>query len=171
MNLADLVRITAWPDVEGALRRLFPGRTQQVSAYRRLFEELGSMVPSPQAMRVSIEEELLPPDNLAIVQVLGRDGTLQRDVAGWPELFEEYAGSPAGDREVTFTLCRYSNADWLGMTVEPATLRSFTQGEVLAYLLVEMTRLGFSDARRQAAHDAMLLDAHKRTMPDGFQYH
>lgn len=171
MNLADLVGNTAWPDVEEALTRLFPGRSGQVSAYRELFEELGRMAPSPQTMRVSIEEEIFPPDNLAIVQVLGRDGTLQRDVAGWPELFEESVGSPAGEREVTFTLCRYTNADWLGMTVEPATLQSFTQGEVLAHILVDMTRLGFSDASRQAVHDAMLLDAHKRTMPDGSQYH
>lgn len=171
MRLADLARVTLWEDVAAALLQLFPGRKEQISAYRGLFDELGAMVPSPQVMRISIEEEFIPPDGVAIVQVLGRDGTLQRDLPGWPDLYEEHAESPAGSVEATFTLCSQRHSAWAGMTIEPMTLERFTRGEILARVLVDMTRLGFTDAARQAALDTILLDAHKSEMQDGARYH
>ena len=171
MKLAELAKLTPWQEVAVALARLFPGRKEQLSAYRGLFEELGTIVPSPQAMRISVEEEFLPPKQLAILQVVGRDGTLQRDLPGWPDLYDEHEGSDAGASEATFTLWNYPRDKWLGMEVEPMTLRCFTRGEIFARILVEMTRLGFTDAARKAVVDAIQLQAHKSNMGESTRHH
>ena len=155
MNVAELAAATPWPKIEEALLKLYPDREHHAPAYRSLFLDFAAVAPSSQKMRISIATETLPQSGLAIVQVEGRNGMMQRDLPGWPDLYDEHEDSVSGNREAIFTLWTYPLADWLGMEIEEATLHSFSPSTILAHILVDMSRLGFSDGSRRAFVDSL----------------
>ena len=144
MTLFELLQCTPWAAVQAALLRKADKKIP-VLAYQALMEQLKRMQPHPNPMRIAVEPERMP-FNAAEpeLQVVGRDGSLNKHMADWKE-----CGAPADydDEEATFSLSFKRWEEWLGMVVEPETLRSMRSEDIVAYVLEDMTFYGFTQDR------------------------
>lgn len=165
MTFAELVGSTTWAKVSAALQRQFPDERGNLSDYHKVFRDLRRMNPTPDAMRIAIVCESIPGDDeVPVPEVVGRDGTLNRDLDDFKYLGER-ATAEYGAEETRWSLSLRPWRSWLGMTVEPTTLEEYLPAEVIAHCLNDMTFHGFSEAghrefseeleRRVAEIDAM----------------
>lgn len=162
MTFAEVIASTGWAEVAAAIRACWP--EEDLEGYRRVFAELRAMGPEPDPMRIAIECRPLLGEDAVVPEVIGRNGTLNRDLDDFRHM-ASHADPTLGDREVAYSLSLHPWRCWLGMTVEPETLRAYSPAEVVAHCLWDMTFHGFSEAairevsdeldRRSAAIDAM----------------
>lgn len=155
MTLADVIASTTWAEVKAALRWLFPHEMAQLPGYRQVFWELRQMKPAPDPMRISIELQLWAGDGEdSIPEVVGRDGTLNRDLKDFKYL-EKHAHSEYGAEEVRWSITLLPRRNWLGMKIESATLRMYPLPQIIAYCLNDMTFHGFSEAENRAVSEEL----------------
>ena len=165
MTFAELIASTSWAEVKAALLWLFPDEERQLSGYRKVFWELRRMRPEPDPMRIAIERRPTPGyDEEPAPEVIGRNGTLNRELDDFKHL-GKHATAEYGAEETVWSLSLRPWRSWLGMTIEPATLREYSPAQAVAYCLSDMTFHGFSEAesrevseelqRRTAEVDAM----------------
>ncbi|MEO5800215.1 MAG: DUF6557 family protein [Gemmatimonadales bacterium] len=148
MTLAELVRATEWVEVQAALTGLFPEERSRVSDYQGVFRTLRAMEPEANLMRISIEVRPVQGcQDDPVPEVFGRNGTLNRELADCPvsELEAEY-----GLTETAYSLSLQPWRNWLGTMIEPGTLGAYSHGQIIAYVIVDMTFHGFSEAENQA---------------------
>ena len=145
VTLGDLVRATAWSEVKAALIWLFPGSSDHLHDYKAVFQKLRRMRPVTDSMRIYIEarknQEL---DEADVTEVIGRDGTLNRELDDFKYLTAKEA-DVLGDKEVTYSLCLRPWSNWLGMTIDPICRKRHSAAQVVAYCLDEMTFHGFAE--------------------------
>ncbi len=132
VQLNDIIKKVIWPDVAAALWRCYPDQEksrQEKSreGYQRVFETLNALRPTPTNMRIwirTVQEEDEPP----YVHVSGKDGSLRDD-----------------GTEESYGIELVPWAEWLGMAVEPAVAAEYTNAEIVAHCLFEMTFYGFGE--------------------------
>lgn len=153
MTLADLIAQTSWAQVKAALMLCFPGQHPELRNWQQVFRVLRRMKPEPNSMRISIEpgSPLLPEDGPTL-EVVGRNGTLNRELDDFSHLGEQ-ATPHYGAQEVIWSLALTPWRQWLGMTIEPTTLAAFTAPQILAHCLNELTFHGFSEGDVRAVAD------------------
>ena len=155
MTLADVIASTTWAEVKAALRWLFPHEMGQMPGYRQVFWELRQMKPEPDPMRISVELQLLAGDDEdSIPEVVGRDGTLNRDLEDF-KFLGKHANAEYGAEEVRWSLSLRPRRNWLGMRIESATLRMYPLPQIIAYCLNDMTFHGFSEAENRAVSEEL----------------
>jgi len=146
MTFANLIAHLAWPDVLAALLRLYPDEKKSLEGYRVVLAHLKQLDPEMSKMRIIVEERFQPEiDEAPHIDVTGRDGTLNRELEDFKhfqdEVDEEYASA-----EADFSLSFLPWAKWLGMQINPATLEEFSQPDIAAHCLWEMTFHGFEES-------------------------
>lgn len=132
MNLKTLLQKHSWLSAATILFELYPEEEKNSSGYREVFEKL--LLLSPEDSTITIVIKTCKDDF---------DGEVYVDVSGihrHPEN-EEDAISLA----LEFTLWK----EWLGMEIHPISLAHFSELEIIAYCLHEMTFIGFEEERIQ----------------------
>lgn len=130
MKFVELVQKYVWNDLYPALLQLYPDQEKSLEGYRQVFETLQSLTPVETKMRVYIErvhDEITDED---YDSVCGKDGTLIDDTMG--------------NQEVTYAIEFTDWAEWLGMDIDPETLSNYTEVDILAHCLWEMTFFAYS---------------------------
>lgn len=155
MTLAELITSVDWTEVKSAVLWNYPDVEKSIEAYRKVFIALRRMDAVASNMRLVVRRTFREGlDEEPFVEVVGRDGTLNRDLEDFEclgkSLDSEYANSEA-DFAVTLEPWEH----WLGMELDPATLESYTKPVVAAHCIWEMTFHGFEQSQIQEAREEL----------------
>lgn len=155
-TLNELIATTRWTEIKAALAWLYPDERPRLADYRRVFRELRTLTPEAGSMRIAIKRAPLPePDDKPALEVIGRDGTCNRDLEEFAH-WDERARAELGAAETAWSLSFRPWCAWLGMSVEPATLAAHAPAHVVAHCLYEMTFHGFCELAIQDVHHELL---------------
>ena len=135
-TLKDLIRQTVWLSVSSVLVDLYPEEKNNLQEYDHVFHRL----------------KLMEPEDIQMILVLknvGEGDDHYVDVSGkhkYPKTEEEkYL------QAIEFCPWR----QWLGMEIDPESLREFSQLEIIAHCLYEMTFINFEEEKIQEELDSI----------------
>ncbi len=122
------------------LLQCYPNEKKNISAYEQIFNDLKLMeaVASDISIVVSNEQDAF--DESAYVNVSGRENNPKENP-------NELTNSLA----IEFTPWN----EWLGMDIDKNTLQDFTELEIIAHCLYEMTFMGFEEEEIQSEMDKL----------------
>ncbi len=155
MQLCHLISATDWIDVERSLPEQYPDALESADAYRETFLHLRRLQPVATAMRICLRTAFRPGlDDEPFVEVVGRNGTLNRDLEDFHCLGKaEDSAYALSEAEFAIELEPWS--EWLGMEIEPETLAKHQASEIVAHCLWEMTCFGFDETAVDAQRDKL----------------
>ena len=150
MKFKELLSKYRWDDIQTALVRLYPDQAESLEGCKQVFETLQTTRPVETKMRISIENVLDEYTGEYYAVVSGKDGTLKKDSN--PEIFKD---DEVGNQEVTYGIEFTDWAEWLGMEIDPETLSSYSEVDIIGHCLWEMTFFGYSQQAIKAKIDEM----------------
>jgi len=146
MKLNDLINSNFWLSVKIVLLQLYPNEKKNISAYEQIFNDLKFMEPVAGDISIVLSNEHDDFDKSEYVDVSGRENNPKENSN---ELTDSLA--------IEFTPWN----EWLGMDIDKDTLQDFTELEIIAHCLYEMTFIGFEEEEIQEKMSNM-----KREMED-----
>lgn len=132
MTLQQLIKDNAWLSVANILLALYPDEEKNISDYERVYEALLQMPPIHSNLHIVVAERIDEYDGEKYVEVFGRHPQPQNKD-------EHYA------KAIEFTPWN----EWLGMEISPDSVAQFTELEIIAHCLYEMTFVGFEEVQIQ----------------------
>ena len=142
MKLIDLIRSNNWLSVELTLSQLYPDQGKMLDQYRNVFENLKNLEPVDNKMRIVLTEHDCDPDDESeiktYVDVSARDDA------------EDENGS-AISYAIEFTAWK----KWLGMDLDTETIKKFSELEIIAHCLYEMTFIGYDEEEIQEERNSI----------------
>jgi mRNA-degrading endonuclease HigB of HigAB toxin-antitoxin module len=132
MKLNDILKSYNWLSIEMALIRLYPDQEAMVDDYRNVVDKLKFLVPEENDMSIVLTEYDCDPDDESEVRTYV-------DVSGRKK--EKDPKSITDGYAIEFVAWD----KWLGMDIAPETTRKFSDLEIIAHCLFEMTFIGFSE--------------------------
>jgi hypothetical protein len=133
MRLIDIVRANTWSDIKQALIEAYPEEGKNLEGYELVFQALKDISPINTEYGILVKWYKDDFEDIDFVKVSGY--SLKPD-----QPLEEYS------RGLQFTPWK----EWLGMPIDKESLRIFTQPEIIAHCLFDMTFSGFSEEAIQA---------------------
>lgn len=133
MKLHEIIKSHTWLSVELTLRELCPERANHMNGYRNAFESLRILTPEDNDTRILLEECDTDDGSgrKTYIDVKGQQGnTGEVDEKGQP---------------LEYALEWMEWEKWLGMDLAPATRKDFSELEIIAHCLCEMTCNGFDN--------------------------
>ncbi|GAB4580399.1 MAG: hypothetical protein Fur0022_31400 [Anaerolineales bacterium] len=134
MKLHDLIQKHAWKDIETALVRLYPEHESELVGYQRVFETLRSLPPVLSSLKL-------------LIQLVYSEHTREFDI----EVKGIGPNQEDGGAGSIFALELRPWPKWLGMELEAKTLEEFSEFDIVAHCLYEMTFFGFTQEDIQTA--------------------
>ncbi|MDA3892264.1 MAG: hypothetical protein PF517_11430 [Salinivirgaceae bacterium] len=134
MTLSELIKSHAWLSVALTLQKLFPDHDEYMADYEKMFNELQVTPPKVSAVTINIE---LIHDTY--------DDTHYVDVSGYYTNPEERTDEFSNSLAIEFTPWN----EWLGMPIDENSLKKFSQLEIIAHCLDEMSCSGFDQEKIQ----------------------
>lgn len=109
-----------WEKIAKLFVRLYPNQKKSIDGYELVFKKLVKMKPKRMMMEIVL--------------------TFYKD----PEEIEPYVGVDGKDDKENSWAIEFTPWDkWLGMSIDPLMLYTFSEEEVICYCLWEMTYCGF----------------------------
>lgn len=144
MNLKELVYRTNWCDVKASLIKAYPDAERSIEGYESIFSTLSSLIPHKTNMRIFIERVYREGiDEQPFVDVSGKNGTLNKNLSDFQH-FGKPQDSEHANSEASFALEMVSWEEWLDMEIDSASQQDYSDSEILAHCLWEMTFFGFN---------------------------
>ena len=153
MTFADIIKSQSWLSVKMTLERLFLDESEYWDNYEKVFYELQTM-PVKES-KVTIHVSWVHDDY---------DNTDYVDVSGYytnpADRTDKYSNSLA----IEFTPWQ----EWLGMPIDMETMDKFSELEIVAHCLNEMTYAGFEQEDIQAEIDRVkqIADDYDKMLPE-----
>lgn len=137
MKFVTLIKTTNWLSVKATLLALYPEQENNITEYEEVFKKLNLMEPVEVAINIVInqhyDDETFEPSCV--------------DVAG-------INLKPDNDDINDGLAIEYTSWNkWLGMGIDKLTLKEFTELEIIAHCLNEMTYAGFDEKEIQNDFD------------------
>jgi len=155
MQLSHLITAADWSDVERSLLQHYPDAEESAERYLETFLYLRHLLPVATTMRIRLRTTFRPGLNdEPFSEVVGRNGTLNRDLEDF-----RYLGT-AADSTYALSEAEYAIelepwSAWLGMKIDPDTLAKYSESEIVAHCLWEMTCFGFEETAIGAQRDEL----------------
>lgn len=139
MKLNELIQNNNWLSIELTLLQLYPDQEENIEEYKKVYSSLKDMKPVSSEFSIVIDlvrydEE---PEDAYTEYTIDVAGILSDDIDEKTGIFARYA------IETEFWNI------WLGMTITKETIEGFTELEIIAHCLYEMTFLGYTEAEIQ----------------------
>ena len=130
MKLKDLIDSNNWLGIKLILLELYPDQESMLDGYQNVFEQLKFSQPRNSDMSIVLTEYDSDGEDESgtYVDVSGRKKSKDEDM-----LTDSYA--------IEFVEWR----EWLGMDLAPETIDNFTELEIIAHCLYEMTFISFDE--------------------------
>lgn len=138
MTLKELIQSYSWLSIETILLGLYSDEEENRFAYQDVFEKLMYMIPEESPIEIVVEHQEDDFDGEEYVDVSGRFKNPKNEE-------EEYS------QALEFTPWN----QWLGMEVSQESLNHFTELEIIAHCLFEMTFIGFEEEVIQEEMDSI----------------
>ena len=106
--------------------------------YRQVFEELHTIKPVETKMRIVMEEIFDEYDKEYYTHVSGKDGILNKESE--PEHFKD---NEIGNQETSYAIEYTPWEEWLDMEIDSSSSGRYSDLEIIAHCLWEMTFSGF----------------------------
>jgi len=132
MKLNDIIKSYNWLSVELTLLRLYPDQETMVDDYRNVFEKLKFLEPEDYNMSIVLTENDCDSD------VESEERTYV-DVSGRKK--EKDPNSITDSYAIEFVEWK----KWLGMDLAPETTKKFSDLEIIAHCLYEMTFIDYNE--------------------------
>lgn len=132
MKLNEILKSYKWLSIELTLIRLYPHQETMVDDYRNVFEKLMFLVPEENEMSIVLTEYDCDPDDENEVRTYV-------DVSG--RKIEEDPNAITDSYAIEFVAWER----WLGMDLAPETTKIFSDLEIIAHCLYEMTFIGYNE--------------------------
>jgi hypothetical protein len=136
MKLYDLIKSNNWLSVELTLLQLYPDQVKMIYEYRKVFENLKNIEPKESKMRIVLTEHDCDPDDESEINTYV-------DVSGQDDKKDE------NGRIISYALEFTEWKKWLGMDISSETLKNFSELEIIAHCLYEMTFIGYDEEEIQ----------------------
>ncbi len=136
MTLHQLIKTNAWPKVSVKLLELYPKSKANLLDYKLVYEELGKMKPQQSDFTLLISKEI--DDDEEFIDVSGLHNQPKTEEEKYPQALE---------------FCPWS--DWLGMAVSKDSLNTYSELDIIAFCLYEMTFISFLEADIEQANNTM----------------
>jgi hypothetical protein len=137
MKFDSLIKSYNWLSVKTTLLALYPEQIESINAYEEVFNKLQIMQPKEVAIDIILnqhyDDETFEP---SCVDVSGINLNATED--------------DITDR-LAIEFCPWN--DWLGMGIDKLTLKEFTELEIIAHCLYEMTYAGYDENEIQEEFD------------------
>lgn len=134
MKLSDLIKKNNWLSIELVLLHLYPDQIEIIDQYRIVFECLLKLEPEENEMRILITKHDSDP---------GEETTSYFDVSGQNGTKDE------GGYLISYALEFTDWKKWLGMDLAGETIHNFSEIEIIAHCLYEMTFMGYDEKEIQ----------------------
>ena len=145
MTLKNIIKKNSWSSIRDQFLKEYPQEEKNIEDYKSVYDKLCLLSPKKSGMRIVVEE--VQQDELndePYIAVSGKDTTLQKELDDF-KYFNEKEDSEIANSEVTFALEYSLWAEWLGMEIDPESTNKYSELEIIAHCLYEMTFLGFDE--------------------------
>jgi hypothetical protein len=142
MKLNDLIKSIHWPSVELTLLRLYPDQETMVDEYRYVFEKLKFLEPEDYNMSILLTEYDCELDDKSEIKTY-IDVSVRKKETAPNSLTDSYA--------IEFVEWK----KWLGMDLAQETIKNFSDLEIIAHCLYEMTFIGYNEEEIKEQFDRM----------------
>jgi hypothetical protein len=139
MKFKELIDKYDWDEVRSAFLQLYPDQEENIEGYKQVFSELRTIKPVETKMRIVIEDVFDEYDKGYHVHVSGKDGTLNKESN--PEHFKD---DELGNQEVSYGIEFTDWGEWLAMEIDHESLARYSELDIIAHCLWEMTFYGFT---------------------------
>lgn len=147
MKFGELLKEHSRDDVAHAILRVYPDQDKNIEGYKHVFDSLKLLTPTQTDMRIVIENIWDPSTKEYYPDVSGKNGTL---VGEHTPKGEDDANS---DQEQSFGIEFQEWSEWLDMELDANTLENFSEEEIIAHCLWEMTFFGYTQEEIQKTLD------------------
>jgi hypothetical protein len=132
MKLFEIIKSNNWLSIELTLLKLYPDQGTMADYYRNVFEKLKFLEPEEYDMCIILTENNCDFDDESEVRTYV-------DVSGRKK--EKDPNSITDSYAIEFVEWE----KWLGMDLAPETTRKFSELEIIAHCLYEMTFIGYNE--------------------------
>ncbi|HBS85613.1 MAG: hypothetical protein A2W91_14380 [Bacteroidetes bacterium GWF2_38_335] len=148
MKLYDLIKSTNWLSIELTLLKLYPDQISLIDEYRKVFEKLKYLKPENYAMKIVLTKYDCDSDDESEIRTYV-------DVSG-----RNIENNPKSITE-SYAIEFVEWTKWLGMDIAPESVVNFTDLEIIAHCLHEMTFFGYEEDEIKEQFDNINYQAEK----------
>ncbi len=156
MKFWELVYKYKWDEICPVLISLYPNDQQNIAGFKMVFEQLRTLTLSETNMRIILEEVFDEFENEWYTCVSGRDGTLKKEEN--PEIFKD---DKIGNQEVAYGIEFVDWEEWLGMDIDPEAISNYSETDIVAHCLWEMTFYGYTQEAIKKTIDTININREK----------
>jgi hypothetical protein len=127
MKLHDLIQKHNWEEVRAAIVRLYPDHESELAGYQKVFQKLKTL--SPAQTDIQLQIDLVYSEHAGEFHI---------------ETKSLRPGEPSTKTGSPFVLEFTPWSEWLGMELNSESLQNFSEFDIIAHCLYEMTFFGFS---------------------------
>lgn len=139
MKFAELVYKYKWDEISLSLMHLYPNDQKNIAGFRMAFEQLQTLTPVKTNMRIILKEVFDEFESSWYTSVSGRNGTLKKE-----ENLEIFKDDKIGNQEVSYGIEFVDWQEWLGMDIDPESTSNYSEPDIIAHCLWEMTFYGYT---------------------------
>jgi len=139
MKFAELVCKYKWDEICTNFIRLYPNDQKNIAGFKMVFEQLRTLTQIESNMRIILEEVFDEFENGWYICVSGKNGTLKRE-----ENTEIFKDDKIGNQEVSYGIEFVDWEEWLGMDIDPGSISNYSETDIIAHCLWEMTFYGYT---------------------------
>jgi len=137
MKFDSLIKSTNWLSAKATLLAIYPEQIESINAYEEVYNKLQTMEPKEVAIDIILtqhyDDETLEP---SCVDVSGINlNATEDDITNG----------------LAIEFCPWN--EWLGMGIDELTLKEFTELEIIAHCLYELTYAGYDENEIQEEFD------------------
>lgn len=125
MKLQELLLSSNWADVQKAFLGFYPDEEEDIKELEKVYQNLNALTPVESDLTLTLS--LFEDEDEPFVHVSGKNQETDED----------------------FSLGFVPWAEWLGMEIDEISLTDFSQTDIVAHSLFEMTFFGFSEEEIQ----------------------
>lgn len=153
MKFEELIKSHSWLSVKMTLEKLFPDEKNYLDGYEEVFNTLKTAEAEVSDVTLNVRWEHDDFDNTDYVHVSGY-------YTNPDDREDEYSGGLA----IEYTPWE----EWLGMDIDSESLKNFSELEIIAYSLNEMTYAGFTQEDVQTQMDKLkkIVDDYEKMSPE-----
>jgi hypothetical protein len=142
MKFKEIVNKVDWYDVRDALVLSYEDSSGYLEEYLKVFKKFKTLEPIDcKGMKLYVEYNTII-ENEEFVEVVGRDGKLQRESEDF-EFIKKHIDEKFANSEIIYALEMVEWAEWLDMEVPMSVIKVFSFPSIVAHCLYEMTFMGF----------------------------
>ncbi len=132
MKYKTLIKSNSWLSVEATLLKLYPDEKKNISGYEEVFNKLLFMNAEKQDMSIVVAKQKDDFDGEEYVNISGK-----------------YNNPKNEEEEFSYAIEFTAWNKWLGMDIYEESLQNFSELEIIAHCLFEMTFMAFEEKEIQ----------------------